>query len=555
MIADTDTRPPRGGIRGAVTGTWRSLRSVFVNPALRRMELALAASMVGDWAFATAITVYAYQVGGAKLVGLWFAVRLVLMAIFSPLASSLADRFARKKVLIVSDLTRAVLIAAAAVLVLNDAPTAAIIVISTITGLIGCVVRPTRVAWMPSLTNRPDELTAANGASSTVESLAYFAGPALGALLVATTNIATVFGLNVVTFLISVALVAGIRPVARESHAPAVRRNALREVVGGFREIGHNRDLLLLSTLACAQTLVHGAIMVLGVTWAVELLERGPAAVGIIDSAFGVGAIVGGLLAISRATKNHLALDVAIGTALWSLPLLLIVAWPSPVAVFAAVILMGLGNPLVDVNFTTIVQRMVPGDRLGRVWGAFEGALYSSMAMGALATPFLLEHLGMPWTLTILATLVGVPALLLLRRCVRLDATLRPPEGTDLLRGIPIFSPMPQAAIESLARSLVDEAAVAGSAIVREGESSDRFLVIRSGRVEVTQDGRHVRFEGPGEFFGEIGLLRDVPRTATVTAVEDTELWSLAREPFLEAVSGTDEAFTAADEIVSRRLA
>ena len=430
------------------------MRSVFVNPALRRMELALAASMVGDWAFATAITVYAYQAGGATLVGVWFAVRLILMALFSPLASSVADRFPRRTVLIVSDLARAVLIAAAAVLVLDDAPTAAIIVISTITGLIGCVVRPTRVAWMPSLTNRPEELTAANGASSTVESLAYFAGPALGALLVATTNIATVFALNVVTFLVSVALVAGIRPVAREVHAAAVRRNAVREMVGGFREIAHNRDLLLLSTLACAQTLVHGATMVLGVTWAVELLERGPEAVGIIDSAFGVGAIVGGLLAISRASQEPPRRSTSRSAPRCGrLPLLLIVAWPSPVAVFAAVILMGFGNPLVDVNFTTIVQRMVPGDRLGRVWGAFEGALYSSMAAGALATPFLLDHLGMPWTLTILATLVGLPALLFLRRCVRLDATLRPPEGTDLLRGIPIFTPMPQAAIESLART------------------------------------------------------------------------------------------------------
>ncbi|HET6950521.1 MAG TPA: MFS transporter [Acidimicrobiales bacterium] len=560
--AEPDVAPPRG-VRGALAETWASLRSVFVNPALRRIELALGASMIGDWAFATAVTVYAYNAGGAKLVGVWFAVRLILMAIVAPLASSLADRLPRKMVLITSDIARAVLIALAAVLVVIDAPTLSVIVISTLTGLIGCIFRPTQMAWMPSLTTKPEELTAANGASSTIESLAFFVGPAIGATLVATTSIETVFVLNAVTFLVSAVLVSGITPVVRDTppaetdagdDAPAEPGGALREMAGGFREIAHNRDLFLVGSLLCAQTIVAGATIVLGVTWAVEILERGPEAVGIIDSAFGVGAIVGGFYAIARASKNRLAADMAFGTALWSLPLLIIVVWPSPVTVFAAVVLMGFGNPLVDVNFATITQRIVPDAVLGRVFGAFEGAFISTMALGSLVTPFLLEQLGMRWTLTILAVVVGAPALIFLPRCLRLDEILRPPEGTDLLRRIPIFAPMPQSAIEALARRLVHESTPAGSPILSEGESSDRFLVIQSGRVEVTQDGRHIRFEGPGEFFGEIGLLRDVPRTATVSAVEDTELLSLAREPFLEAVRGTDEALTAADDIVTRRL-
>ncbi len=560
---ETSTRVP-GGVRRALQDTWQSLRSVFVNPALRRMELALAASMIGDWAYATAVTVYAYNAGGAKLVGVWFAVRLVLMALFTPFAASLADRLPRKTLLISSDIARAVLIALAAFLVYSDAPTLSVIVISTVTGLIGQIFRPTQMAWMPSLTTRPEELTAANGASSTIESLAFFLGPAIGAALVATSSVETVFVLNALTFTLSAVLVAGIHPVAQdpepaaqdsgEGEAAAEKAGMLKELGGGFTEIAHNRDLLLVGTLLATQTIVAGATIVLGVAWAVDILERGPEAVGIIDSAFGVGAIVGGFYAISRAAHNRLATDMALGTALWSLPLLLIVAWPSPATVFAAIILMGFGNPLVDVNFATIVQRLVPDAVLGRVFGAFEGAFIATMAIGSLVTPFLLEWVGMRWTLTVLALVVGVPAIAFLPRCLRLDATLRPPEGTELLRGIPIFAPMPQAAIESLARSLVPETALAGTTIMSEGEGSDRFLVIRSGRVEVTQNGEHLRHEGPGEFFGEIGLLRDVPRTATVTALEDTELLSLARDPFLDAVRGSDEALTAADDIVARRL-
>ena len=551
---------PVRGVRRALRDTWTSLSSVFVNPALRRIQLALAGSMIGDWAYATAVVVWAYGEGGAKLVGVWGAVRLLLMAFAAPIGSILADRLPRKAVLIGSDLVRAALVCTAAALLIVDAPAMAILAVATVTALIGCVFRPAQMAWMPSLTRKPEELTAANGASSTIESLAFFLGPALGALLVSTSSVQTVFFLNAATFLLSAILVYGIRPVVRDVPGDGEDEDAgekvgmLREMGGGFTHIAHDRDLLMVAILTCAQTVVAGATIVLGVVLAVDVLEAGPEAVGIIDSMFGVGAIVGGFFAIARSTRNRLAGDLALGTALWSLPLLLIVAWPSPVTVFAAVILLGFGNPLVDVNFATIVQRLTPDAVLGRVFGAYEGALIGTMALGSALTPLLLDQIGLRWTLATLALVVGIPALLFIPRCLQLDATLRPPEGTELLRSIPIFAPMPPAAVEALAGRLVRETVLAGTTIIREGEGSDRFLVIESGRVEVTQDGQHLRFEGPGEFFGEIGLLRDVPRTATVTAVEDSQLLSLEREAFLDAVRGTDEAFAAADDIVVRRM-
>ena len=564
--ADSDVAPP-GAVRGALRDTWTSLRSVFVNPALRRIELALAGSMIGDWAYATAIVVWAYGEGGAQLVGVWGAVRLLLMAFAAPIGSTLADRLPRKAVLIGSDLTRSVLVSIAAALIAVGAPTLSILALATLSSLIGCVFRPAQMAWMPSLARTPEELTAANGASSTIESLAFFVGPALGALLISVTNIQTVLIVNVVTFVVSAILVSGIHGIRPADEGTSQgegqdgdgekeeREGLLREMGGGFTFIWRDRNLMMIAILVCAQTVVAGATIVLGVVFAVDVLESGPQTVGIIDSVFGVGAIVGGFYAIARSTRNRLAGDLALGTVLWSLPLLLIVVYPSPATVFAAVILLGFGNPLVDVNFATIVQRLAPDRILGRVFGAYEGALIATMALGSAVTPFLLDGIGLRWTLAVLALLVGVPALLFIPRCLRLDATLRAPEGTALLRSISIFSPLSPAKIEALAGSLTTETASAGTAVVREGEVSDRFLVIVSGRVEVTLDGEHVRFEGPGEFFGEIGLLRDVPRTATVTAVEDTTLYSLAREDFLDAVLGVDESLAAADDVVMRRLA
>ena len=564
--ADSEIAPP-GAVRGALRDTWTSLRSVFVNPALRRIELALAGSMIGDWAYATAIVVWAYGEGGAQLVGVWGAVRLLLMAFAAPIGSTLADRLPRKAVLIGSDLTRSVLVSIAAALIAVGAPTLSILALATLSSLIGCVFRPAQMAWMPSLARTPEELTAANGASSTIESLAFFVGPALGALLISVTNIQTVLIVNVVTFVVSAILVSGIHGIRPADEGTSQgegqdgdgekeeREGLLREMGGGFTFIWRDRNLMMIAILVCAQTVVAGATIVLGVVFAVDVLESGPQTVGIIDSVFGVGAIVGGFYAIARSTRNRLAGDLALGTVLWSLPLLLIVVYPSPATVFAAVILLGFGNPLVDVNFATIVQRLAPDRILGRVFGAYEGALIATMALGSAVTPFLLDGIGLRWTLAVLALLVGVPALLFIPRCLRLDATLRAPEGTALLRSISIFSPLSPAKIEALAGDLTTETASAGTAVVREGEVSDRFLVIVSGRVEVTLDGEHVRFEGPGEFFGEIGLLRDVPRTATVTAVEDTTLYSLAREDFLDAVLGVDESLAAADDVVMRRLA
>ena len=519
--------------------------------------------MIGDWAYATAVVVWAYGVGGARLVGIWGAVRLLLMAFASPIGSMLADRLPRKTVLIASDLLRAGLAILAAICLVADAPAAVILAIATVLSLIGCVFRPAQMAWMPSLTRRPEELTAANGASSTIESLAFFLGPAIGALLVSTTSVEVVFLLNAATFLLSAVLVFGIHPIAgpdagrrrdRRTPTTATRRACSVRWPGGFTHIAHDRDLVMVAILTCAQTIVAGATIVFGVVFAVDILETGPEGVGIIDSAFGVGAIVGGFFAIARSTRNRLAGDLALGTALWSLPLLLVVAWPSPVTVFAAVIILGFGNPLVDVNFATIVQRLTPDAVLGRVFGAYEGALIGTMALGSAVMPFLISAFELRGALAILALVVGIPALMFIPRCLRLDATLRAPEGTALLRSISIFSPLSPAKVESLARALTSEMALAGTAVVSEGEVSDRFLVIVSGRVEVTQNGEHLRFEGPGEFFGEIGLLRDVPRTATVTAVEDTTLFSLAREDFLDAISGVDESLAAADDVVMRRL-
>jgi MFS family permease len=561
-VAPAPTGGLLGSARSAMRETGSSLASVFRNPRLRKMQLAFGGSMIGDWASGTATAVFAYGVGGTKAVGLFYTVRLATMAVASPFMATLADRVSRRLVMVVCDLVRLLLFVAAAMCLYLHAPVWPVFVLSGAGALVSSAFRPAQAAWMPSLADSPDELTAANGTSSTLESLAFFLGPALGAFLLTVTDVPTVFMINAATFLWSALLVLSIRarPAQHDENSASnggesAKTGFLSETTAGFRAIARDRDATMVAVLTCVQTVVAGASAVYTVVMAVEILGTGPKGVGYLDSGFGVGAIVGGLFAIARAKKRKLASDLVVGVILWSIPLVTVWAFPSVPVVFAAIIAMGFGNPMVDVSFATILQRIMPDELLGRVFGALEGALIGTMALGAALMPFLIEVVGFDLALAILGIGITVLVLPWIPRARRLDGALAIPAGVPLLEAIPMFAPLGPPTIESLARKLQRFQVPAGVVIVQEGQESDRFYVIESGSVKVSHGDRVIRQEGAGDFFGEIGLLRDVPRTATVTAESDAVLQVLERDDFLAAVTGQDDAQMAADSIVSRRIA
>jgi hypothetical protein len=306
--------------------------------------------------------------------------------------------------------------------------------------------------------------------------------------------------------------------------------------------------------LICAQTIVAGASVVFVVAMAVDLLDLGPEGVGYLESMLGIGAIIGGLFAMSRASKQRLAWDMGMGVILWSLPLTLVAAWTSPIAAFFAMFLLGLANPLVDVNFDTIIQRITPDRVLGRVFGAIESAYIAAMAVGALLMPILIATVGLRWGLAVIG--VGVTAVVLpaLPRLRHMDRLLREPEGLALIRGLPIFAPLARPVVERLALALGRLEVPAGTRIITEGDVGDKFYIVESGRVEATYRAVPLSQAGPGEPFGEIALLHDVPRTASVTAIEDTVLRVLDREDFLAAVTGNDQVRERTEALVRRRI-
>jgi hypothetical protein len=276
--------------------------------------------------------------------------------------------------------------------------------------------------------------------------------------------------------------------------------------------------------------------------------------VGYLNAAFGVGALAGGLVAVGRSSLGRTARDFGVGVILWALPLAVIVAFPFTVPTLLALAATGAGNPIVDVNASTILQRLTPPAVMGRVFGALETGLMGSLALGAAVMPVLDRWVGVRGALLVLAggiTLLVLPSFAALSR---LDRSLTPPPALDRLRGVHLFAPLPLPVLESLARQSTRLEVPAGTTVITEGAPGDLFYVIDSGEVAASAGQRLLRTEGPGEFFGEIALLRNVPRTATVVTTAPTVLFALEREPFLEAVTGNGESAGAAEEIVTHRL-
>jgi MFS family permease len=562
-----------GTVGGAIAETRSSLATVFRNQALRRINLALAGSMIGDWAYATAVMVWAYGAGGATAVGVFGTVKLAVAAIGAPFTSALADRMPRRTLMVGCDLIRAVVVAGAAALVEWDGPELLVFALAVLAGLVGTAFRPAQLSLTPSLVDEPDELTAANGVASTIESLSFFLGPALGGLLLGVADVATVFLLNALTFVWSAVLVAGVRvrPAATAARTEGTggtdgsgdadgagdepHESFVRTALAGFGVIWRHPDLRLITVIYAAQTVVAGASLVFGVAIALDLTDLGPSGLGYLDSTLGIGALVGGLLTVALATRHRLASDFGWGVVFWAVPLLLIAVWPVAAAAFIAMAVIGAANPVVDVNASTILQRLAPDEVLGRVFGALESALISTMALGSLVMPLLIAWVGLRWGLVILSVPIAAVGLLAMPRLRRLDGSVSEPEGVELLYGVPLFQPLRRPMVEQLASRLERVTVAAGEVVVREGDVGDLFYVIESGALDASHDGRVLSHMTTGDHFGEIALLRDVPRTATVVATEDSVLQTIQREDFLAALTGDEELRGRTESVAARRLA
>ena len=549
----------------AVAGVWTRFKdslvafaAVWRNPNLRWLELAWTASIVGQYAFLVAVSVYAYGVGGEEAVGLIFLARLIPAALLAPFAGLLGDRYPRERVLLVTNVVRTVLVGAAALAVFADADPWIVYGLSIAATIATTPFRSSQAALTPTLAQTPEELTAANAVASGIESVAVFAGPALAGVLFAVASTGLVFTITALLVVASALFLLLLR--LEQPDAPKRELEAstiMAERLAGFTTLGRDRALRLMMVLLTAQTAVFGAVQVFIVVAAFELLDLGEGGVGYLSAAIGIGAFVGAVGALSLTGARRLSPAFLAGIVLIGVPLMAIGVWQELAVAVAALALMGIGSSLVDVAGLTLVQRAVPDEVLARVFGVIQMLWLASIGIGAALVPALISWLGVEASFIAVGALLPALVVLLGAQVARIDAQAAAPKQEELriLSSVPIFAPLPGGSLEHLAARLVPLRLEPGTVIVREGDAGDRFYIVAEGEVDVTQAGAALTALGPGGYFGEIALLRDVARTATVTSRTPVVLYALDRDDFLAAVTGHPQSAEAAETVMAARLA
>src|SRR4051794_19234115 len=531
--------------------TLRSYRVVATNRRLRTVELAWGAAISAEWAHFVALGVFAFQTDGALGVGLVGFIRLVPAAILAPFAASLADRMPRERFLGCVCLLGTLAFCASAAAYSLGPYARLIYAAAAVAAIASTLIRPGLQALLPSLASSPDELVAANACSSTLESLGTFLGPALGGLVVAAADAGWVFAGASVLYAAATVLVASVTVEGRR--LTQADGDAGRRVLAGFRVLATEPGPRVVILLMIAQTFVRGALNVLIVVVAFDILDQGAGWVGLLNAAVGAGGLVGAFLAVGIAGKR-LAQPFALALILWGIPIALLAGAPSAVLAFALVALIGLANSIEDVAGFTLLQRIVDDEVLARVLGALWGLAMAGLAIGSIATSLLLEVAGNAAARVAVGATLPIATLVAWARLTALDRTAVAPAELARIVAVPMFEPLPVATKEQLARRLERREVPAGTVIVRTGDYGDSFYLVGDGELEVLIAGEQPRRSGPGDYFGEIALLRDVPRTATVRAVTDATLYTLGRDHFLTAVTGHDAGHAAGELVVAARL-
>ena len=530
------------------------VRAVLRAPALRRVLLAFFIFNTMEWATWIAILVWAFDTGGAGAAGLIAVVQLVPATVAAPFAGALGDRLQRDRALAVGYLIQVVCALIVGVALVAGAPTVLVYLTAALASTSIVLTRPVHDAVIPEIAETPAQITAGNAASSTVEGVAVFAGPLLAGLLLGLFGPGSVFLVFGLASLVSVWVTWSL-PLRRTLTFPEEQAGVVAATAEGLREVRHDAGALLLTLVVGAQFTVVGILDILSVELGVNILDMGPSGPGILASALGVGALVGAAATIVLIGRRRLAPAVLAGMLLTGIPIVAIALVSLPAVAWLLLALSGLGKAFVDVAGRTLLQRSVKAAVLARIFGLQESLRMAGMALGSVAAPVVIHWVGGRGAFVVTGLFlpaVGAVAWTWIRR---LDSrALQPGPGFSLLEQIPLFAVLPQNELEQLSRDLVEVSFPAGAEILTEGAAGDRFYIVESGSVSILSRGRVVATTTSGGYFGEIALLRDVPRTATVRADEDVSLYALERDDFLEVVTGAASVRELADAETDRRL-
>jgi MFS family permease len=541
---------------GRVRTSLQAVVSVFANPDMRRLQLAWGASSFAIWSFAIALGVYAFDVGGAAAVGIAGLVRLLPGALASPFAGLLGDRHSRRIVLLLSAVCGAAALGLAALAATVDAPAAVVFALAGLFTIATTPYVPAEGALLPVVARTPQELSAANVARSVMDNIGFLVGSVLTGVLLATTSPELVFGTTAIASLCSAGLLAGLSRREQPRYSAEVRaRSALRETARGMHLLLANQRMRVIGAALTLLVFFEGAVDVLVVIVALDLLSLGEGAVGYLNAAWGIGALLAAAPLAMLIERGRLAAGLVAGSLIAGAVLALPAIWVVSAAAYLAWAGMGAGYEAIYVAGRTLLQRLGSDETLGRVLGALETSRLAAMALGAIMVPGLIALVEIKGALIAIGAVLPLFALLRWSALRSFEIGAPVPESNyRLLRDNSIFAPLPVDALERLSRDVVSVSAATGQEIITQGDHGDRFYLIQRGQVEVFEDGAFRRSEADGESFGEIALIHDVPRTATVRAARETKLLALERAQFIAAVTGNYRSGEAAAAVAEERL-
>jgi hypothetical protein len=532
-----------------------TVRDALQLPGMRRIELGYGLSITGELAGTVALVVYALNSGGAGLVAAYAAARTVAGMGVALVLTGITSRVRRDRLLRWSTVVRMVFLGAAALLAAAGQPPAAVIAAGAASSALAGTYRPLQAAVLPWLVRTPAELAASNAVTAVMENSGALAGPLLAGGLLALA--APAAAMAAAAGALAAAALSLLRLTVPDTpHLPGSGvGQVVRDVASGLAEFVRMAPPGGVAILAFAQTLLRGALVVLIAVLAVHVLALGGSAVGWLAAAFGAGGLAGGVVATTAVRITRLGRSFISGLLLWGLPLALLALRPAATLAYLALATIGIGNAVVDVAGFTLVTRLAEPRTAGKVLGALEFVALAGLATGSILTPLLLHMFGARGTLALLGGGLAGLALAHAVRFWRLDrATPAPGPETGLLVTLPMFAPLPLAVTGLLAAEVEPRQFPVGTVVIREGEPGDHFYLIVEGSATVSVHGTARPSLRRGDCFGEIALLRDTPRTATVTAEQPLHTLALGREQFLTAVTGNPASRTAADELAAQRL-
>jgi hypothetical protein len=440
---------------------------------------------------------------------------------------------------------QAVWAAAVGVAMLVDAPFVLVCALAAGASVSIALTRPVHNVLLPEISDTTTELTAANAGSGWVEATAIFVGPLVSGALTAWWDPGGV--------LVVMALASGVSVLCTLGLGTGVPHRTEGDdgsAMSSLRNVASDPAARLISGLVAAEYVLLGTLDILLVVLALDTLEMSDAGPGVLNSALGVGGMIGAAFTVVLIGAKRLAPALVAGAVAAGLAAALAGLSPGPAVAIVLLAVCGAGKVFFDVALRTFVQRLLPDHLLTAVFGLQESTMMAGLAVGALVAPLLVTGTDPVAAFVIAGAFLPAVAIAGWWMLARLDAsTAVPTDRLVLLQRVPMLAMLAPRVVERLAVFSGLEECPEGVAVVREGEPGDLFYVIVSGEVVVTHGRDVIRKLGPGDWFGELALLRaDANRTATVTTVGAVSLLTVDRRTFLTALANRPRAVTAADD-------